>query len=62
MRAANLFNPQLVQIINELNSEAGSDVFVYADAFRSHMNFINNPQAYGNNFFHLTETICSCTA
>ncbi|KAH0455485.1 hypothetical protein IEQ34_015517 [Dendrobium chrysotoxum] len=46
-RAANLFNPQLEQVINELNSDIGSDVFVAANAFRMHMDFISNPQAYG---------------
>ncbi|MQM19518.1 hypothetical protein Taro_052524 [Colocasia esculenta] len=46
-RAAGLFNPQLVQIINELNNEIGSQVFVSANAFNMHMDFISNPQAYG---------------
>lgn len=46
-RAADLFNPQLVQILNELNSEIGADVFVAANAFAMHMDFINDPQAYG---------------
>ncbi|ONK57304.1 uncharacterized protein A4U43_C10F18690 [Asparagus officinalis] len=56
IRAANLFNTQLEQIINELNSEAGSDVFVAGDAFKSHMNFINDPQAYG----FVTSKIACC--
>ncbi|EXB93130.1 GDSL esterase/lipase [Morus notabilis] len=46
-RAAGLFNPQLVQMINRLNSDIGSDVFVAANAFEMHMDFISNPQAYG---------------
>ncbi|XP_068342121.1 GDSL esterase/lipase At5g33370-like [Pyrus communis] len=46
-RAASLFNPQLVDMINSLNNQIGSDVFISADAFRMHMNFISNPQAYG---------------
>ena len=57
-RAAALFNPQLVEIINQLNSEIGSEVFVSANAFDMHMDFISDPQAYGtstsiyNLFFH----------
>lgn len=47
-RAAGLFNPQLVQMINSLNSEIGSDVFVTANAMQMNLDFINNPQAYGN--------------
>ncbi|KAF4349526.1 hypothetical protein F8388_012699 [Cannabis sativa] len=46
-RAAALFNPQLVDIINSLNSEIGSNVFMAANAFNMHMDFISNPQAYG---------------
>ena len=46
-RAAALFNPQLVQMLNQLNSELGSDVFVSANAFDMKMDFINDPQAYG---------------
>lgn len=47
MRAASLFNPQLVQIINELNSEVGSGVFVAANAYQMHFDYISNPQAFG---------------
>ncbi|KAK9280751.1 hypothetical protein L1049_003639 [Liquidambar formosana] len=46
-RASRLFNPQLVQMIQGLNSELGSDIFVAANAMEMHMNFISNPQAYG---------------
>lgn len=46
-RAAALFNPQLVQMLNQLNSELGSDVFVSANAFEMKMDFISDPQAYG---------------
>ncbi|KAK1284765.1 GDSL esterase/lipase [Acorus calamus] len=45
-RAAGLFNPQLVQILNELNQEAGAEVFVSANAFDMHMDYITNPQEY----------------
>ena len=57
-RAAALYNPQLVEMINQLNSEIGSEVFVSANAFDMHMDFISDPQAYGtstsiyNLFFH----------
>ncbi|XP_030475444.1 GDSL esterase/lipase At5g33370-like isoform X2 [Syzygium oleosum] len=46
-RAAHLFNPQLIQIINDLNREIGSDVFVAANALEMSVNFITDPQAYG---------------
>ncbi|CAK8574957.1 unnamed protein product [Lathyrus sativus] len=47
--ATNLFNPQLVQLINQLNSEIGgpNHVFIYANAFAMHLDFISDPQAYG---------------
>ena len=48
-RAAALFNPQLVEIINQINSEIGSEVFVSANAFDMHMDFISDPQAYGTS-------------
>lgn len=46
-RAGDMFNGQLVQMINDLNSQLGSDVFIAANAFRMHMDFISNPRAYG---------------
>ncbi|XP_061945093.1 GDSL esterase/lipase LTL1-like [Populus nigra] len=46
-RAAALFNPQLVQMITELNMEIGSDVFIAANAYEMNMDFVTNPQAYG---------------
>ncbi|XP_021898141.1 GDSL esterase/lipase At5g33370-like [Carica papaya] len=46
-RAAGLYNPQLVEMLNGLNRELGEDVFVATNAFDMHMNFINSPQAYG---------------
>lgn len=46
-QAADLFNPQLAQLINQLNSEIGSDIFVSANAFEMHLDFISDPQAYG---------------
>ncbi|KAL5711720.1 hypothetical protein ACHQM5_013974 [Ranunculus cassubicifolius] len=55
-RAAGLFNPQLVQIINELNSQVGANVFVAVNTQQMHVNFINNPQAYG----FVTSKIACC--
>ncbi|KAF5454834.1 hypothetical protein F2P56_024470, partial [Juglans regia] len=55
-RAANLFNPQLDQLIIQLNSEIGSDVFVTANAFEMHLDFISDPQAYG----FITSKVACC--
>lgn len=49
-RAAALFNPQLVQMINSLNSQIGSDIFIAANAQQMHMDFVSDPQAYGTFF------------
>ncbi|XP_027351604.1 GDSL esterase/lipase At5g33370-like isoform X3 [Abrus precatorius] len=46
-RAASLYNPQLVEMINGLNREIGADVFIAANAYRMHMDFVSNPRAYG---------------
>ncbi|XP_021734859.1 GDSL esterase/lipase At5g33370-like [Chenopodium quinoa] len=46
-RAATLFNPRLVDMISKLNNKAGSNVFVAANAFKMHMDFIESPQSYG---------------
>lgn len=54
--AAALFNPQLVQMINGLNGEIGSHVFIGANTQQMHMNFITNPQAYG----FVTSKIACC--
>ncbi|KAE8703988.1 GDSL esterase/lipase [Hibiscus syriacus] len=46
-RVANIFNPLLVPLIQQLNSQLGSDVFVSANAFSMNMDFISNPQRFG---------------
>ncbi|XWS36527.1 hypothetical protein CRYUN_Cryun20dG0092400 [Craigia yunnanensis] len=46
-QAAAIFNPLLVQLIQQLNSQLGSDVFISANAFSMNMNFISNPQRFG---------------
>ncbi|KAI3470404.1 hypothetical protein Pfo_027067 [Paulownia fortunei] len=56
MRAAGLFNPQLTQMLGSLNSEIGVDVFVAANTFQMHMDYISNPRAYG----FVTSKIACC--
>lgn len=46
-RAGALFNPQLASMVSSINSEIGSDVFISANAFDMHMDFVSNPRAYG---------------
>ncbi|KAK7278255.1 hypothetical protein RJT34_23281 [Clitoria ternatea] len=46
-RAASLFNPQLVDLIQQLNNQLGSDVFIAANTQLMHNDFITDPQAYG---------------
>ncbi|XP_008789479.2 GDSL esterase/lipase LTL1-like [Phoenix dactylifera] len=54
--ASNLFNPQLIQVVNELNSQIGSDVFFSVNVYSMHMDFISDPQAYG----FVTSKIACC--
>ncbi|XP_057801898.1 GDSL esterase/lipase At5g33370-like isoform X1 [Salvia miltiorrhiza] len=56
MRAAGLFNPQLVQMLDSLNSEIGTHVFVAANTQQMHMDFISDPQAFG----FVTSKIACC--
>ncbi|XP_022769881.1 GDSL esterase/lipase At4g28780-like [Durio zibethinus] len=46
-QAAAIFNPLLVQLIQQLNSQLGSTVFIAANAFSTNMDFISNPQRFG---------------
>ncbi|KAL6988960.1 hypothetical protein U1Q18_014710, partial [Sarracenia purpurea var. burkii] len=46
-RAAILFNPQLVQMINGLNRQIGRNVFIVNNAHDLHMDLIDTPQIYG---------------
>ncbi|XP_047328671.1 GDSL esterase/lipase LTL1-like [Impatiens glandulifera] len=55
-RAANLFNPQLRDLLSQINGEIGADIFIYSDAFQMNMNFITDPQAYG----FVTSKIACC--
>ncbi|KAL6501195.1 hypothetical protein OROHE_025058 [Orobanche hederae] len=56
MRAAGLFNPQLTEMLGSLNTEIGADVFVAANTYAMHMDFISNPQTYG----FVTSKIACC--
>ncbi|XP_027366654.1 GDSL esterase/lipase At5g33370-like [Abrus precatorius] len=46
-QAASLFNPQLVDLINQLNKEVGSHVFIAANTQLMHDDFVTDPQAFG---------------
>ncbi|KAI7983587.1 GDSL esterase/lipase [Camellia lanceoleosa] len=46
-RATELFNPELIQMIQSLNQELGSDVFIAVNAMQMGTDFISNPQAFG---------------
>ncbi|KAM7521778.1 hypothetical protein LguiA_011680 [Lonicera macranthoides] len=46
-RAAEIFNPLLIQMIKGLNQQIGSNVFIAANANEMQKNFVNNPQAFG---------------
>ncbi|KAH7543351.1 GDSL esterase/lipase At5g33370 [Ziziphus jujuba] len=46
-RAAALYNPQLDQMLKDLNRKVGRDVFISTNTQLMRNNFITNPQAYG---------------
>ncbi|KAJ3672096.1 hypothetical protein LUZ60_006817 [Juncus effusus] len=46
-RVPDLWNPQLLKMLSELNSQIGSDVFISINAHKSQMNFFSNPQQFG---------------
>ena len=46
-QAANLYNPQLTQMLRELNSQVGSNAFIASNTGRMLNDFVNNPRAYG---------------
>ncbi|RDX69491.1 GDSL esterase/lipase, partial [Mucuna pruriens] len=48
-RAASLYNPQLEQMLLQLNKKIGTDIFIAANTAQMHSDFIRNPQAYGFN-------------
>ncbi|KAM0026738.1 putative triacylglycerol lipase [Helianthus debilis subsp. tardiflorus] len=55
-QAAALYNPQLVQMIQSLNQELGSDYFVAVNAMLMQNDFISNPQAFG----FITSKVACC--
>ncbi|KAF3507783.1 hypothetical protein F2Q69_00002969 [Brassica cretica] len=46
--AAALFNPRLVDLIASVNAEIGQDVFVAANAYQMNMDYLSNPEQFGN--------------
>ncbi|KAL3750437.1 hypothetical protein ACJRO7_011439 [Eucalyptus globulus] len=46
-QAASLYNPQLLQMVKDLNKKYKSQVFIAANTQLMHNNFIANPRAYG---------------
>ncbi|KAB5569821.1 hypothetical protein DKX38_003614 [Salix brachista] len=55
-RASQIFNPELFQMLQSLNREIGSDVFITANAFAMNNDLINSPQRYG----FVTSRIACC--
>ncbi|GJZ28486.1 GDSL esterase/lipase LTL1-like protein [Tanacetum coccineum] len=55
-QAAALFNPQLVQMIQGLNQDLGSDYFVAVNAMNMQNDFISNPRAFG----FITSKVACC--
>ncbi|KAL8517898.1 hypothetical protein ACS0TY_009276 [Phlomoides rotata] len=47
MKAASLYNPQLVQMLSQLNNEIGKDVFIAANTNQMHLDFVSNPAHFG---------------
>jgi hypothetical protein len=59
--AADLFNPQLVQMLSELNADIGADVFIAANTNRVSFDFMFNPQDYGTYVRARCVSSASCT-
>uniref|UniRef100_A0A0D9VMM1 GDSL esterase/lipase n=1 Tax=Leersia perrieri TaxID=77586 RepID=A0A0D9VMM1_9ORYZ len=55
-RAADAYNPQLVEMLAELNREVAGDVFIGVNTKRMHDDFIDDPTAHG--FATSTEACC----
>ncbi|XP_073290852.1 GDSL esterase/lipase At5g33370-like [Primulina huaijiensis] len=45
--AASLFNPQLKKMLNQLNQDIGTNVFIAANTNQMHMDFVSNPRSFG---------------
>ena len=52
-RAAALYNPQLTQMIGELNNQYGADIFIAANTRQMTNDFVSNPRAYGKSISSL---------
>lgn len=55
-RATGLFNPQLNDIVRQLNREVGSQVYIFADMYSKNMGIFNNPTNYG--FTDFSDACC----
>ncbi|PHT61973.1 GDSL esterase/lipase [Capsicum annuum] len=55
-QAAALFNPQLTQMLQGLNSELGGNVFIAANTRQMAISFITDPQRYG----FITSKVACC--
>ncbi|GJR12330.1 GDSL esterase/lipase LTL1-like protein [Tanacetum coccineum] len=55
-QAAGLFNPQLQNMLDSLNSEIGANVFIGANIRQTNIDFINNPGRYG----FITSKVACC--
>jgi len=55
-RAADMYNPRLMALLQDLNARHGGDVFVGVNMKRIHDDFIDDPKAYG--FATATEACC----
>ncbi|KAL3645054.1 hypothetical protein CASFOL_010234 [Castilleja foliolosa] len=54
--AASIYNPLLVKMIEKLNHELGSNVFIAANSMEMHNDFISNPTAFG----FVTSNVACC--
>ncbi|CAJ1947480.1 unnamed protein product [Sphenostylis stenocarpa] len=57
-RAAELFNPQLEQMLLQLNRKLGRDVFIAANTGKMHNNFVTNPQQLQSQWFITSKVAC----
>ena len=50
-QAAALFNPQLEQMLLQLNRKIATDVFIAANTGKAHNDFVTNPQQFGTTHY-----------
>ncbi|CAK7341241.1 unnamed protein product [Dovyalis caffra] len=55
-RAASLYNPQLTEMLGQLNNQYGADIFIAANTRQMANDFVSNPGAYG----FVTSKIACC--